>query len=96
LRAYSFAFKRGSGAAYFAKGLALTERDRQELMTMKTKGQIARLRPLKKFGQEYRRAILDHAIAKPDRAGVKSPEDVAKRRYAMWTLESVRGKKILA
>jgi hypothetical protein len=96
LRAYSFAFKRGSGAAYFAKGLALTERDRQELMTMKTKGQIARLRPLKKFGQEYRRAILDHPIAKPDRAGVKSPEDVAKRRYAMWTLESVRGKEILA
>jgi hypothetical protein len=86
LRAYSFAFKRGSGAAYFAKGLALTERNRQELMTMKTAGQIARLRPLKKFGQEYRRAILDHATSKPDRAGVKTPEKVAKRRFAIWKL----------
>jgi hypothetical protein len=86
LRAYSFAFKRGSGGTYFAKGLALTERDRQDLMTMKTKGQIARLRPLRKFGQEYRRAILDHATAKPDRAGVKTPEEVAKRRYAIWKL----------
>lgn len=86
LRAYSFAFKRGSGAAYFAKGLALTERDRQELMTIKTAGQIARLRPLKKQAQEYRQAILDHATAKPDRAGVKTPEEVAKRRYAIWKL----------
>jgi hypothetical protein len=86
LRAYSFAFKRGSGATYFAKGLALTERERQELMTIKTAGQIARLRPLKKQGREYRQALLDHATAKPDRAGVKTPEEVAKRRYAIWKL----------
>jgi len=86
MRAYSFAFRRGSGAAYFAKGLTLTEKDRQDLMTMKTKGQIARLRPLRKSGQEYRRAILDHAIAKPDRSGIKPPVEVAKRRYAIWKL----------
>lgn len=86
LRAYSSAFKRGSGAAYFAKGLALNERDRQELMTMKTLGQIARLRALRKFGPEYRRAILDHATAKPDLSGVKTPEEVARRRYVMWKL----------
>jgi hypothetical protein len=91
LRAYSFAFKRGSGAAYFAKGLALTERDRAELMTIKTAGQIARLRPLRKFGREYRRAILEHAIAKPDRAGIKTPEEVAKRRYAIWKLYVLAG-----
>jgi hypothetical protein len=85
LQAFSFAFKRGLGAAYFAKGLSLTDRDRQELMTIKTGGQIARLRPLKKQ-VEYQNAILDHARAKPDRSGAKAPEEVAKRRYAMWRL----------
>ena len=85
VKAYFFAFKRGLGAAYFAKGLSLSDRDRQELMTIKTAGQIARLRPLKRHA-EYLEAILDHARAKPDRAGLKTPEEVAKRRFAMWRL----------
>ncbi|WP_296951804.1 hypothetical protein [uncultured Massilia sp.] len=85
VKAYLFAFKQGLGAAYFSKGLLLSDRDRQDLMTIKTAGQIARLHPLKRHA-EYLKAILDHARAKPDRSGSKTPEEVAKRRYAMWKL----------
>jgi len=81
---FEYGWKRHQNASYYAKGLALTDDDRLDLMTIKTSKQIARQRQLKQ-SEEMRRAITSHAIANAGRLSKeRRPEQTARDRYLIW------------
>ncbi len=83
LRVFCFAYQRGYGTTYYAKGLALSDGDRRDLMTIKSTRQIARLRALK-HSPEMRAAIAKYAIANAKKSGDRKPADIVRRRYFLW------------
>jgi hypothetical protein len=81
---FEYGWRRCQNASYYAKGLALTDDDRLDLMTIKTSKQIARQRQLKQ-SEEMRRAISSHAIANAGRLSKeRRPEQTARDRYLIW------------
>lgn len=81
---FEYGWRRNQNASYYAKGLALTDDDRLDLMTIKTSKQIARQRQLKQ-SEEMRRAITSHAIANAGRLSKeRRPEQTARDRYLIW------------
>lgn len=83
-KVFEYGWTRNQNASYYAKGLALTDDDRLDLMTIKTSKQIARQRQLKQ-SEEMRRAISSHAIANAGRLSKeRRPEQTARDRYLIW------------
>lgn len=81
---FEYGWRRHQNASYYAKGLALTDEHRQDLMTIKTSKQIARQRQLK-HSEEMRRAISSHAIENAGRLSKeRRPEQTARDRYLIW------------
>lgn len=81
---FEYGWRRQQNASYYAKGLALTDDDRLDLMAIKTSKQIARQRQLKQ-SEEMRRAITSHAIANAGRLSKeRRPEQTARDRYLIW------------
>lgn len=91
-RQFLYVEPRYSVAHMCAKGLALSDAQRQDLMTLPTKTMAASRRQLQpaRFA-EIRERILAHAISRPDRAGVVKPEAVAERRAQLWRLFILSG-----
>lgn len=85
LRQYLFAYRRGAVGHYIAQGLGLTDAQRAETMSMPT----ARMRSARDClwhgaTADAERALLDHALEHPDRAGEHKPHDIATRRLLLW------------
>jgi len=83
IRVFGFAHQRGYGATYYTKGLALSDADRRELMTIKSTRQIARMRVLRQ-SSEMHAALTQYAAANANRSGGRQPADISKRRYLIW------------
>lgn len=81
---FEFGWKRHQNASYYAKGLALTDEHRLDLMTIKTSKQIARQRQLKQSA-EMHCAIVSHATANAGRLSKeRRPNQTARDRYLIW------------
>lgn len=81
---FEFAWRRDQNASYYAKGLALTDDHRLDLMTIKTSKQIARQRQLKQSA-EMRHAIASHAVANAGRLSKdRRADQTARVRYLIW------------
>lgn len=81
---FDFGWRGHKNASYYAKGLALTDDHRLDLMTIKTSKQIARQRQLKQ-SVEMRRAIASHAIANAGRLSKeRRPDQTTRDRYLIW------------
>jgi len=81
---FEYGWRRHQNASYYAKGLALTDDHRLDLMTIKTSKQIARQRQLKQ-SEEMRRAIASHAIANAGRLSKeRRPDQTIRDRYLIW------------
>ena len=64
---------------YFAKGLGLSDEQRQDLMTMPTSKMRANRRLIARL-PEFKAAMLEHAQNHPDKSGAQTPERVSERR----------------
>lgn len=92
LRQYLY-HRRGSLARRCALGLAVTGPQRQELMTMPTKAMAADRRQLEpRAFQELRQALGQQALDNPDRAGKRTPAEVAERRARIWRTYILAGR----
>lgn len=81
---FEYGWRRNQNASYYAKGLALTDDHRLDLMTIKTSKQIARQRQLKQ-SIEVHRAIASHAIANAGRLSKeRRPDQTTRDRYLIW------------
>lgn len=92
-RQYLFVSSRYSLAHWCAKGLALAESDRQQLMMHPTNAMRAERRQLQpeKFAA-IRERVVAAAMAKPDRAARHDPGAVADRRLALWRVFVLLGR----
>jgi hypothetical protein len=78
------AYQRGNVNTYTSRGLNLAECDRRPLMTVKSTGQLRRLRDLRQSGNR-REAISKHAMANAGRLTKdRTPDQVARRRFLIW------------
>lgn len=76
---------------YYAKGLGLSDEQRQPLMTMQTNAIRADRQILRRL-PELRNRIREHAEDHPDKAGIRSPADVAERRGRLLRLYLLAGR----
>lgn len=92
-RQYLFVRPRYSVAHWCAKGLALTEPQRRDLLAMPTNAMQADRRPLRpeQFAA-IRERLLNHAVAHPDRSGMRTPEAIANRRARLWRVFVLAGR----
>lgn len=75
-----------------AHGLALTDAQRRDLMTLPTKQMHASRSAI--VGEPFARleqALLDHAVAHPDRSGEHEPDAIATRRALMFRVYVLAG-----
>jgi hypothetical protein len=93
LRQFRFVVARYSVAHWCAKGLALTEAQRQPLMVLQTNTMRADRRLLHpaRFNRAHQ-ALLSAALARPDKAGVRTAEQVANRRAYLWRTYILAGR----
>jgi hypothetical protein len=78
------AYQRGNVNTYTSRGLNLAECDRRPLMTVKSTGQLRRLRDLRQ-ADDRREAIARHAMANAGRLTKdRTPDLVARRRFLIW------------
>jgi hypothetical protein len=78
------AYQRGNVATYASRGLNLAVCDRRPLMTVKSTGQLRRLRDLRQ-SDDRREAIGRHASANAGRLRKdRTPDQVANRRFLIW------------
>lgn len=93
-RQYLFVAPRGYSVAHWcAKGLALTESQRQNLMALPTNAMRAERHPLQ--GDRLaltRERLLSHAIEHPDKSGRRRPEAIANRRAGLWRVFQLSGR----
>jgi hypothetical protein len=84
-RQYLFVSARYSVSHWCARGLALTEPQRLELMVLQTSPMQTDRRQLAsdKFA-EFRAKLLAHAMQHQDRSGKHTPEAIAERRARLW------------
>ncbi len=72
---------------------ALSDAQRQPLMTMPTKQQVAERRAL--MGQGFidlELRLLEHAVQHPDSSGRRAPHEVAARRAKLWRTHVLAGR----
>jgi hypothetical protein len=78
------AYQRGNVATYTSRGLNLAECDKRPLTTVKSTGQLRRLRDLRQ-SDDRREAIASHATANAGRLrGDRTPDQVTNRRFLIW------------
>lgn len=84
-RQFTYASRRASFSNFCADGLGLTDAHRQELMTMPTRSMRASRRIIqeREFNALHEK-LYSHAIAHPDRAGQRTPEQVSLRRSQLF------------
>jgi hypothetical protein len=81
---FEMAYQRGNVATYTSRGLNLAECDRRPLMTVKSTGQLRRLRDLRQ-ADDRREAITKHVTANAGRLPKdRTPDQVARRRLLIW------------
>lgn len=84
-RQYCFDAARYSLAYVRAKGLGLNDHQRQELMMLPTNAMQAERRQLQPEAfATLRENLFAHAIANPDKSGLRQAGDIANRRAALW------------
>lgn len=94
-RQYLFVRSRYSLSHWCSKGLALTVAQRADLMTMPTTKMEADRRMLK--GEPFTsicQALLDDAVAHPDRSGARTAERIANRRAQLWQVYVLSGRNV--
>ena len=93
-RQYIYLYSRYALSFKTAKGLALDEAQRQDLMLLKTNAMQADRRQLDpdRFAA-LRERLLSLAIDRPDKAGLHRPDTVANRRAALWRVIILSGRK---
>lgn len=90
---YIFVAPRYSLSHQCAKGLALSERQRLELMTLPTNAQQAERRQLNECRfSDLRERLLTHAMANPDKSGARQPPAIANRRAGLWRTYVLSGR----
>lgn len=78
-----------------AHGMALTNAQRQELMTLPTKQMHAARGAIRgEHVGALELALSDHAVAHPDRSGKRQPDAIATRRGLMFRVHVLAGKSI--
>jgi hypothetical protein len=83
-RIFEGAYQRGNVNTYTSRGLKLAECDRRHLMTIKSTGQLRRLRDLRQ-ADDRREAIAKHATGNAGRLTKdRTPDQVARRRFLIW------------
>ena len=87
---YLYTTRKPRSANYYALGLALSETQRKELMTFQTNKMRAITRRLNDIAS-VREKLLTHAVAHPDKAGLHSPADIARRRSELWKIYQLTG-----
>jgi len=94
-RQYAYAERRRGSRSlshWCAQGLALTDVQRQELMTLPTRSIEASRRAIQ--GEQWAKLkenLVSHASAHPDRSGKCNPDQVASRRAAMFRVHVLAG-----
>ena len=82
---YLFVLPRYSLAHYCAKGMGLSDVDRDDLMSLPTNTMVADRRQLQqeKF-EATRHRLLSFGAAHPDRSGLRAFDVTAQRRASLW------------
>lgn len=94
-RQYAYAERRRGSRSlshWCAQGLALTDVQRQELMTLPTRSIEASRRAIQ--GEQWAKLkenLVSHAITHPDRSAKCNPDQVASRRAAMFRVHVLAG-----
>ena len=92
-RQFVFVRARYGLAHWCSKGLALSDSDRADLMTLPTKKMTADRRQLgPAAADDLRLALLDDAQAHPDRSGQRQPHAIADRRARLWQTYILAGR----
>jgi hypothetical protein len=82
-------------AHWCSKGLALTDRQRTDLMTLPTKSMAADRRQLAPgAAADLLLALLADAHAHPDRSGQRQPQAIANRRAHLWQTFILAGRSM--
>ncbi|MEJ6005091.1 hypothetical protein WG899_06005 [Paucibacter sp. AS339] len=94
-RQYAWIMRRGLGLSHqCAKGLALVDEQRLDLMTLPTTAMQAERRKLQPGPFERTRVVLQsNALLKPDRSGRVLPRDSAERRAKLWRVYLLSGRR---
>lgn len=92
-RQFVFLYSRYALSFKTAKGLALTDTQRQNLMVLQTNAMQSERRQLhtKKFAM-FREHLLTHAVEHPDKSGLHRPEAIANRRAGLWRVYVLSGR----
>ncbi|MGZ8302927.1 MAG: hypothetical protein ACXW2U_10120 [Telluria sp.] len=81
---FETAYHRGNVATYTSRGMNLAECDRRLLMSVKSTGQLRRLRDLRQ-ADDRRESITMHIAANAGRLSKdRTPDQVARRRFLIW------------
>ncbi|MCV2358636.1 hypothetical protein LNV08_06560 [Paucibacter sp. TC2R-5] len=93
-RQYIWLIKRGSLSHQCAKGLALVDGQRLDLMVLQTNSMQAERRKLQTREFEVIRVALQrHALLKPDRSKRMTPTKSAERRAKVWRVYLLSGRR---
>lgn len=83
---------RRSVAHITSKGLALSDAQRQDLMTLPTAAMVKARRELyPDRAASVQRALMSHALAHPDKWSKYAPETAAHRRAGLWRVHILTG-----
>ena len=93
-RMFAAMYGRQNVSSYTARGLALSHEQRQPLMTLPTSRMVTARTELQPTAfADITQRLLSHAIAYPDKSGVRRPEAVRSRRSRLWQVHVLSGKR---